>query len=538
MPEYKSFFLKSLFLMILLIVFDKLAISQATYELPLVKLSDKSKKSVLISNISEYGRPMILLTYSQKDFLPAIKIIDSLDIRYRQKTKTSPQIIAVNQDDQLSEADVFTFASRWKNITVLIDKTQELSKAIYTNKNPSIVFIDGAQQIVFMSSLSTANVSSIIKIIDRIGNGDIKAEKVYFDKNDLPCILSEASYYCLFKRNASTWAGWLIETYYLNNHLRSRAEAIVPIPPVLNGKWSKYKNIEWNDEALSIEAEGWYDLNRLDGLYKSYYGYKSIREQINYLRGTSVGKYQKNYENSKLSIEGNFSSEGIPVGEWKYYYENGVLARKVFFNDNGNLDGVCSNWYPSGKSFYTINFSDGDAVYSSLKSFRENGDKFIEYVPGVNPSKFSLLVFNEKRIVQVKIDFSGDIVLASTYEKTGALLARYTYKFGESSNSIDGRCLEWYDNGQLKFDMIFSEGKPVGKATSWHENGTISQLANFDNNEMLYFDEAGKKIAKPFSVRSTLNIEMISEHLNAVFDFINQFYGQFDKEGNIQVPWY
>ena len=537
MLKSRAIYFKVLFAVILVIVTYNVAIAQATYELPVVKLYNKNKKPVLISNISEYGKPMLLLTYSQIDFLSSIKVIDSLDAQYQLKTKNSPQVIAVNQDSQLPEVDVFSFASRWKNITVLFDKSEEFSKVIYTNKSPSIIFIDGAQQVVFMSSLSNLSVSTIVKIIDRIGNGEIKPDKVYFDKNDIPCISGEASYYRLLKRNATK--GWVIESYYTNNNIKSSAEALLPFPTILNGKWSTYKNItDYFDRDRVLESEGWYDLNRLDGVYKSYYDYKVVKEQINYYRGSPVGKYVKNYENSNLSIEGNYSSEGLQVGEWKYFYENGTLARKVFFNDDGNLDGACSNWYPSGKLYYTLNFSDGEVVYSSIKSYRENGDKFIEFVPGLDSNKFSLLAYDEKRNLAAKIDFSGDIILASVYQRTGGLNARYTYKISENSTSVDGRCLEWYDNGRLKLDLNFAEGKPVGKATSWHENGTISQMANFDNNEMTYYDESGKKIGKPFSASCTLDFESLSEHLNAVSDFINQFYGQFDKKGNIQVPWY
>lgn len=387
-----------------------------------------------------------------------------------------------------------------------------------------------------MSSLNILNIPVITKIIDRIVKGEIKAEKVYYDKNDTPCTSTEAYYYRLLKRNKEN--GWVIESYYVNDHIKTRADAFLPFPTILNGKWSTYKNISYKNEDLSLESEGWYDFNKLDGPFKSYYGYKTIKEQISYLRGKPVGKYVKYYENSKVSIEGNYSSEGTQNGEWNYYFENGTLARKANFNEDGNLEGTCTNWYPSGKLLYTLNFSDGQVIYSSIKSLRENGDKYIEYVPGIDSKIFSLLAYSEKRKIGAKFDYSGDIILASVYYESGSLNARYTYKIDENSTHIDGRCLEWYDNKQLKFDLNFSDGTPVGKATAWHENGTISQLANYDTNETTYFDESGKKIEKPFSTMSTIDFKLLFEHLRSVFVFLNQFSGEFDKNGNIEVPWH
>lgn len=108
MHLFKPVFYKVFLATTLIIILNDAAISQITYELPVVKLFDKNKAPVLISNISEYGKPMLLLTYSQKYHSSTIKLIDSIDAHYRLKTKDSPQIIAVNQDSQLSENDVFS----------------------------------------------------------------------------------------------------------------------------------------------------------------------------------------------------------------------------------------------------------------------------------------------------------------------------------------------------------------------------------------------------------------------------------------------
>jgi antitoxin component YwqK of YwqJK toxin-antitoxin module len=537
MKKLSSLLIRLIFASWLVLFVVSIAVSQSTTELPIVKLFNKRGESVLTSNISAFGRPILLFTYSQKDCSICIKLIDSLNLKYTANASNStPQLIAINQDNQLTETEVFNFASRWKNVEVLFDKNEEFSKALYVNKYPILFFIDGYHQIIFEHNLNDISVSTISKIIDGIAKREIKANKVYYDVNNYPCLPAEATYYRLLKRDAVK--GWIMESYYLNDHIKSRAEAIIPFPPILNGRWSTYKNTSWNDDVFSLESEGWYDYNKLDGEYKSYYGYKQVKEQINYYKGNAVGKYLKYFDNGKYSIEGLYSSEGIPNGEWKYYYKDGTLARKVFFNEDGFPDGECSNWYPSGKLYYSLNFKDGSIVYSSLKAFKENGNKYIEYIAGPTPKKYSLFVYDDKGNVQIKIEFSDENVLVTGYYPSGTILAKYSFILDGASLSADGKFVEWYENAQLKFELNFKNDKPVGKAISWHENGSVSQTANFDTKEMIYFDESGKKILKPFSKSSTLDMELITEHINSVIGFITQFYGQFDKDGNIEAPWY
>jgi antitoxin component YwqK of YwqJK toxin-antitoxin module len=61
-------------------------------------------------------------------------------------------------------------------------------------------------------------------------------------------------------------------------------------------------------------------------------------------------------------------------------------------------------------------------------------------------------------------------------------------KRGYSSIVTDymGRLSEsWYDNEQLSEQLTYVNGKVHGLCKSWHENGQLHKIANYDDNSKL-----------------------------------------------------
>ena len=55
----------------------------------------------------------------------------------------------------------------------------------------------------------------------------------------------------------------------------------------------------------------------------------------------------------------------------------------------------------------------------------------------------------------------------STYYENGQIKKEENYKDGKK----DGKWTDWFDNGQIQFEINYKDGKLHGSVTSWYKNG-------------------------------------------------------------------
>ena len=53
---------------------------------------------------------------------------------------------------------------------------------------------------------------------------------------------------------------------------------------------------------------------------------------------------------------------------------------------------------------------------------------------------------------------------------------------------LDGKVIDWYENGQIEAEENYKDGKLDGKATYWHENGKIKGKVTFKNGKCISGD--------------------------------------------------
>ena len=53
---------------------------------------------------------------------------------------------------------------------------------------------------------------------------------------------------------------------------------------------------------------------------------------------------------------------------------------------------------------------------------------------------------------------------------------------------LDGKVIDWYENGQIEAEENYKDGKRDGKATYWHENGKIKGKVTFKDGKCISGD--------------------------------------------------
>ena len=68
--------------------------------------------------------------------------------------------------------------------------------------------------------------------------------------------------------------------------------------------------------------------------------------------------------------------------------------------------------------------------------------------------------------------------------ENGQIKSEGNYKDGKP----DGKVIDWYENGQIEAEGNYKDGKLDGKATYWHENGKIKGKVTFKDGKCISGD--------------------------------------------------
>jgi antitoxin component YwqK of YwqJK toxin-antitoxin module len=272
--------------------------------------------------------------------------------------------------------------------------------------------------------------------------------------------------------------------------------------------------------------------NKLDGKQTIWHQNGQMKSIGNYTTGKENGDFQEWYENGQLSSK-NIYVDGVIAGEFSAWYENGQMQSKVNYL-NGNMDGAYSEWFDNGQmrqqgsyvdnEFYLttrwnneggILIKDGNGKWvgknaegrklwakeyqdgrlisdweykyeyfdngqikkeSSFQGGQEDGESTIFFENGKTREEGTwkegeYLITNRwnKNGNQIITDGQGSIVGKN---KKGLVVWQKEY-IGGRLEFDQQNTHEYYDNGQLKSEIGYSENKKHGRYSMWYENGQI-----------------------------------------------------------------
>ena len=197
------------------------------------------------------------------------------------------------------------------------------------------------------------------------------------------------------------------------------------------------------------------------------------------------------YSNGKKSSEGMMRN-GKPDGYWKTYNEKGIIksegSRKDF-----ELDSTWKFYDNEGKISMEINYKKGrkDGIrktYAENETIEENFKEDVK-------QGYTFYYFPDGKVKQ-KILFKDGLEDGTSfeYDKNGIITSIAQYKKGflvnrDNINRFDynglkrGLWKEFYENGSVKSECIYLDGKKNGFLKEYSEEGNLVKIEKYINGE-------------------------------------------------------
>jgi len=175
----------------------------------------------------------------------------------------------------------------------------------------------------------------------------------------------------------------------------------------------------------------------------------------------------------------------------KEYYENGVLKCEASFRGS-RRDGVTRRYYENGALMIEANFKNSEP-HGTFREYYENSNLMAEEV------------YND-----------GQLIIQKRFDRNGNL------------NDVARR---YYQNGQIRIEAGFREGKPEGITREYHENGSLMAEEYYRNGTLISrkgYDGSGTLMV---SVKEFYG----NGHVRNETDFHEGIYKEYYRSGAIKI---
>ena len=201
---------------------------------------------------------------------------------------------------------------------------------------------------------------------------------------------------------------------------------------------------------------------------------------------------------------GNISSEGYlknnkPTGFWKSYYITGLKRSEgnwfnnrldsvwIFYNQLGDTT-IKINYYQGTKNGYQYKYFTGvdkQNIFSS-KELYVNGkrnDKSYFYYQTSEIKKTVPFLDDKKHGIAYEYNRKGEIITIIRYRNNEIIVSENINRYN-SENNKDGVWKEFYNNGNIKKEKSYLNGKLNGYTKIYNENGKLLDAIKYENGEV------------------------------------------------------
>lgn len=200
-----------------------------------------------------------------------------------------------------------------------------------------------------------------------------------------------------------------------------------------------------------------------DGISREYSPDGTIIALIEYRKGFIVDRENINRVDKK----------GQKQGRWKYFYDDGKLKVEGIYRDD-KKNGYFKEYDEKGMLIDIAKYVNDIRQEESPELVKL--DVKTDYFPSGKP----------KTVVSYKGDVPEGI--RRDYDTTGKVVASYIYSNGKITGEgiiddegvKDGPWKEYFEEGELRAEGVYNQGKRVGKWHFYHQNGSIEQEGNYN----------------------------------------------------------
>ncbi|WP_460220525.1 hypothetical protein [Psychroserpens sp. MEBiC05023] len=305
---------------------------------------------------------------------------------------------------------------------------------------------------------------TVFQKLDNILNKKVALKKGYKTKNEIDLNLVKQNHLLLnelveLKANDGFWDqkylpfyNWIMENDFFDDFIytllySTENEDIKKIIEIKSNNISAFYNA-FREKWKTIIAQ---NRENIGGENKvvTYYFNDSYVSAIGEIKDEQpVGKWTYYNENGQLKSQGVLDLEGQKIGEWTWYHPNGKKKETAIY-EHGKLNGNNKQWFENGKLYYEANFSL-DSLDNEYKSYRKSG-----------------ALFQKKYYNNGSLDG-----VYESYFPVGQEIVEFNIPY--KNGLIEGKVLEYYSNGNVYSETLFSEGVKNGIEKKYGINKKLS----------------------------------------------------------------
>jgi len=269
------------------------------------------------------------------------------------------------------------------------------------------------------------------------------------------------------------------------------------------------KQTIWHQNG-QMKSIGNYTTGKENGDFQEWYENGQMQSKVNYLNGNMDGAYSEWFDNGQMRQQGSYVDnefylttrwnneggilikdgngkwvgknaegrklwakeyqDGRLISDWEYkyeYFDNGQIKKESSFQ-GGQEDGESTIFFEDGKTREVGTWKEGE--YLITNRWNKNGNQIITDGQGsiVGKNKEGLVVW-QKEYIGGRLEF--DQQNTHEYYDNGQLKS----EIGYSENNKHGRYSMWYENGQIKAKGTNSHDGPHGYYVEWLEDGKMRE---------------------------------------------------------------
>jgi len=249
-----------------------------------------------------------------------------------------------------------------------------------------------------------------------------------------------------------------------------------------------------------IKEQGYLENGKIHGPYRIYFDSGinipegGLSSEFNFKNGLLDGPYTSYYNNDLEDLieeEGNFK-DNKRHGTRKTYFYNQQIDKVETYKDGELIESIKLKYFSNGELSREIPYKDGkrDGPY---KSYYENGQLKEEgtYKDDKMDGLWKEYLDNGKIDKELKYE-NYLLVLMVTYfykEKDGIEVKMITDLYDFNNSGYDGPYKSYYENGQLKEEGTYKDGRRDGPFKFYYDNGQLKQEGDWKDGELIDFKE-------------------------------------------------
>jgi len=210
-----------------------------------------------------------------------------------------------------------------------------------------------------------------------------------------------------------------------------------------------------------------------EGYNKLYYANGKLSSEGTIRNGKPDGYWKTYYETGKIKSEGN-RKEYVLDSTWKFYSAKGLMY-VAFTYKNGKKNGYKYSYSPDPKDS-TV------GVLSSKENFVNDTLQGISYFYKAN--KLHNTIFYRDGLAEGKAyEFSPDSMITTiTIYKGGFVKKVIKINQYNTQNHKEGLWQTFYENGNVKWEGTYADGKREGYFKTYTEDGSLITIQKFIND--------------------------------------------------------